>query len=129
MDRQFIVTTRIWSSFVVPGESLGIEGIGEGEGINLADPRATTHILEGDETGGGHAPGAGISNKSEFPVGWNNDKIMQYISDVATDPTSSVTEQGRTTIIEGTREGIDIKVVERDGRIVSGFPTNTPRNP
>jgi len=99
------------------------------EYVNLADETATTHILQGDATGGGHAPGLGIPGKSEFPAGWGNDKIMHNISDVATDPTSSVTTQGRTTIIQGTREGVDIKVVMRDGRIVTGYPTNVPRNP
>jgi hypothetical protein len=26
-------------------------------------------------------------------------------------------------------DGVDIRVVERNGRIVSGYPTNLPRNP
>jgi hypothetical protein len=56
-------------------------------------------------------------------------KILHDISDVATDPNSRVTRQGRTTLIEGRRDGVDIRVVERDGRIVTGYPTNLPRNP
>jgi len=99
------------------------------ETVNLADKKATTHILDGDATGGGHAPGVGIAGKSEFPAGWGRDKIMHAISDVATDPTSKVTQAGRSTLVEGTREGVNIRVVIRDGRIVTGYPTNLPRNP
>jgi RHS repeat-associated protein len=102
---------------------------GEGEYVNLADEKATTHILDGDATGGGHAFGTGISGKSEFPSGWSKNKIMHAISDVATDPVSRVTTQGRTTLVEGTKDGVNIRVVIREGRIVSGYPTNTQPNP
>lgn len=56
---------------------------------------------------------------------------MHDISDIATDP-NAIRRNGRggTTIAEGTRGGIDIRVVqERNGDIVSGFPTNVPRIP
>ena len=97
--------------------------------INLLDARAQGHVLEGDATGGGHRAGTGIPGKSEFPATWSDDKVLHYISDVATAPNSIVTRQGNTTLVEGTREGVKIRVVERDGRIVSAYPTNTPRNP
>jgi RHS repeat-associated protein len=99
------------------------------QNVNLADQKATTHTLDGDATGGGHRPGTGIPGKSEFPAGWSDDKIMNYISDVATDPASKTTTVGRTTVVEGTREGVNIRVIIRDNRIVTGFPTNVPRNP
>jgi hypothetical protein len=56
------------------------------------------------------------------------------ISDVATDPSSTFkTGRGGRTIAEGTRNGVDIRVVIENPnmgeRIVTGFPTNTPRNP
>jgi len=54
---------------------------------------------------------------------------MHEISDVASAPGSRVTSQGRTTIIDGTRGGVNIRAVTRDGQIVTGYPTNTPRNP
>jgi RHS repeat-associated protein len=110
------------------GAESGGSGTASGS-VNLADQKATTHILDGDVTGGGHASGTGIPGKSEFPAGWSGDKIMHAISDVATDPTSKVTQVGRTTLVDGTREGVNIRVVVRDGRIVSGYPTNVPRNP
>jgi RHS repeat-associated protein len=99
--------------------------------VDLASPQRRKHILNGDATGGGHRPGTGKQGKSEFPQGWSDNKIMHEISDVATDPTS-VTRAGRggRTITEGTRNGVDIRVIqERNGDIVSGFPTNVPRSP
>jgi RHS repeat-associated protein len=98
--------------------------------VNLTDLQAQQHILDGDPNGGGgHRPGTGIPGKSEFPVGWSDQQILHDISDVATDPNSKVTVQGRTKLIEGRRDGVDIRVVERDGRIVTAYPTNLPRNP
>ena len=48
-------------------------------------------------TGGGHRPGTGISGKTKFPANWSDEKILHEISDVATDPASKVTQQGKTT--------------------------------
>jgi hypothetical protein len=54
------------------------------------------------------------------------------IEDVANDPASTrrVEPDGRT-VVAGRRQGVDIRVVvDWDGRsIVTGYPTNTPRNP
>jgi RHS repeat-associated protein len=126
----FLLGVAVDSIALCPrGVSCGV-ALGEGDEFeNLADTKGTVHVLEGDSTGGGHAPGLGISGKSEFPAGWSNEKIMHNISDIATDPKSRVQKLGKTTIIEGSRDGVDIKVVVRDGRIVTGYPTNTPRNP
>ncbi|WP_413556468.1 hypothetical protein [Brenneria sp. L3-3Z] len=57
--------------------------------------------------------------------------MMHEISDIATDPSlSSTVRRGGRTVTNGTRDGIDIRVIqERNGDIVSGFPTNVPRNP
>jgi RHS repeat-associated protein len=99
--------------------------------VDLASSARRQHILDGDKTGGGHRPGLGKPGKSEFPKGWSDDKIMHMISDVATDPASVsyVGSNGRT-VVEGTREGISIRViVGSKGDIVTGFPTNVPRNP
>jgi len=101
---------------------------------DLTDARARRHILEGDATGGGHRPGTGIPGKSEFPIGWSDDRIIHELSDVATDPSSRSTPgHGGRIIVEGTRSGIAIRVIiespARGGRIVTGFPTNVARNP
>ncbi len=101
-------------------------------GPATVDPGRRQHILEGDARGGGHRPGTGIPNKSEFPRGWSDDDIIGAIEDVANDPESARRPQpdGRT-VVAGRRHGVDIRVViDRDGRsIVTGYPTNTPRNP
>lgn len=55
---------------------------------------------------------------------------MHEISDVATDPASTVVKQGSKRLVSGTREGVDITVViGKNGDIRTGFPTNLPRNP
>ena len=102
--------------------------------VDLTDARGKRHILEGDATGGGHRFGTGQPGKSEFPSNWSDEKILHEISDIATDPSSTFRlGRGGRTIAEGTRDGVDIRVVienpNRGERIVTGFPTNAPRNP
>ena len=99
--------------------------------VDLTSPARRRHILEGDVTGGGHRPGTGIPGKSEFPAGWSDDRIIHAISDVATDPGATrAAGRGGRTIVTGTRDGVEIRVVlEADGTIVTGFPTNVSRNP
>ncbi|MHA6902885.1 beta strand repeat-containing protein [Ralstonia syzygii subsp. celebesensis] len=103
---------------------------------SLLDAKGETHVLDGDgpSKGGGHRAGTGKSGKSEFPTNWSDEKLKGEISDVATDPSSVRTPQSNGRIkVQGTRDGIDITVIvespSRGGRIVTGFPTNTPRNP
>ena len=94
------------------------------------------HILDGDKKGGGHRHGTGKSGKTEFPPEWSDEKILDAISDVATDP-NSVTGTGKWDApwAEGTRDGIDIHVdfyppnSPHAGKISTGYPTNTPINP
>ncbi len=99
--------------------------------VDLASQKRRKHILDGDSTGGGHRPGTGKPGKSEFPQGWSDDQIMHAISDIATDPSAfRKAGRGGRTIAEGMRDGINIRVIqEPNGDIVSGFPTNVPRNP
>ena len=101
-------------------------------GRATVSPARRVHILDGDARGGGHRPGRGIPGKSEFPRGWSDDRIVAAIEDVANDPASArrLEADGRT-VVTGRRDGVAIRVVvERDGRsIVTGYPTNTPRNP
>jgi filamentous hemagglutinin len=59
---------------------------------------------------------------------------MHEISDVATDPLSVFTPgRGGRTIVTGTRDGVDIRVIlgnqKEGGGIITGFPSNIPRNP
>ncbi|TAJ39441.1 MAG: hypothetical protein EPO55_12385 [Reyranella sp.] len=101
--------------------------------VNLANPQRTTHILAGDATGGGHLF-PGTPGKSPFPQSWSADRIMHAISDVATSPTSIFSPgRGGRTVVTGSRDGVEIKVVigspKEGSGIITGFPTNIPRNP
>lgn len=60
-----------------------------------------------------------------------NEAVVGEVSDVATDPESKrAPGRGGRTVVEGTRDGVDIRViVDPGGRIVTGFPTNVTRNP
>jgi RHS repeat-associated protein len=104
-----------------------------GEKPSLVTPDRAKHILEGDETSGGHRAGTGKPGKSEFPANWSDEKILGEISDVATDPKSQRSPgRGGREVVRGTREGVDIEVItepNKGGRIVTGYPTNTPPNP
>lgn len=91
---------------------------------NLAPPARTTHIVKGDETDGGHAwPGA--AGKSPFPKSWSDSKIMNTISDIATDPKAwnNAQPQGSRSLLSGSVDGIDVDVVVRnsDNSIVTVF--------
>jgi hypothetical protein len=105
------------------------------EFVNLAGQARTTHILDGEirsdgSFGGGHRPGTGFPLKSEFPTDWSDARIMHYISDVATDPTSTFNPgRGGDIWAKGTRQGVDITVLLRRGEIWTGYPTNLPLNP
>ncbi len=100
--------------------------------VDLASPARRTHILDGDATGGGHL-WPGNAGKTPFPQGWSGDKIMHEVSDIATDPIAwqNAVPQGSRTVLTGTRGGVDIRVIvdTNSGEIISGYPTNLPRNP
>jgi len=107
-----------------------------GGNVNLASPRSTTHILDGNSSGGGHLwPGA--PNKSVFPQDWSREQIMNHVSDVATDPTISWVQQTGRHGAEftmrgapvrfaavGAREGVTIRVIIEKSvtGIVTAFP-------
>jgi hypothetical protein len=106
-------------------------GSSSDEKPSLVEPDRAKHILEGDKSSGGHRAGTGKRGKSESPSSWSDEKILGEISDVATDPKASTSPgRGGRELVRGTRDGVDIEVVkDRNGRIVTGYPTNTPRNP
>ena len=55
---------------------------------------------------------------------------MHEVSDVATDPHSQ-RHPGRhgSTVVNGTRDGIDIEVIIKHDQIWTAYPTNVVRNP
>jgi len=58
---------------------------------------------------------------------------MNTISDIATDPAAwqNAVTQGSRTILTGSVDGVDVRVVvdTQTGEIITGYPTNLPRNP
>ncbi|MEX3977775.1 EndoU domain-containing protein [Paraburkholderia sp. EG287A] len=69
-----------------------------------------------------------------FPENWPASKIVDTVSDIATDPTIAETVQANGRIVKnGIRDGIDIRVViepaSKGVGIVTAFLTNVPRNP
>jgi hypothetical protein len=88
-------------------------------------PERTVHVLEGDKTGGGHRHGTGKPGKTEFPAGWNDEKIIDSALDVARKPDKPPVRQDRndTWLCSGTRANVEVSVVvARSGEIVSGWP-------
>jgi len=113
----------------------GVAANSADEFVDLASASRRSHILDGEvrpngSFGGGHRPGTGFPNKSEFPAGCPDDKIMHSISDIATDP-SLIWRAGNKPgdfFVNGTRGGIDIEVLIRNNQIWTGYPTNVIRN-
>lgn len=74
---------------------------------------------------------AGIKDKSEFPAGWSDDKIIREVESVANDSASTRTVQPNGRIrVEGARDGVDIRVIiDADNTSIwTAHPTNMPRN-
>jgi RHS repeat-associated protein len=134
-ERAFIFASYTpWGRLIRIGRELrAIRAAEEGaeEFVDLTTAARRRHILEGDATGGGHAPGTGIPGKTEFPPGWSDDKIIHEISDVATDPDAVTVVQGGVTKRTGTRDGVIIRVIinNKTGEIITGYPINRPKNP
>lgn len=95
------------------------------EDIGLS-PERTTHILDGDETGGGHRHGTGIPGKTEFPASWDDERIIDTVVDVARRPDLPPKHQewNDRWVARGTRDDVEVvAVIERDGRIWTSWPT------
>jgi Bacterial EndoU nuclease len=75
-------------------------------------PERTKHILDGDSWGGGHRHGTGKPGKTEFPAGWEDDKIIGNVRDVARAPDDPpVFQPNHRWRVHGLRDGVGITVV------------------
>jgi hypothetical protein len=105
------------------------------EDIHLP-PGAKEHILDGDGgRQGGHYPGTGFSKKTEFPKGWDADKIQDAAYQVTQSghpvkgpfPTKDANGNVRMAYnYEGTVDGITVRttVFADNGEIRTAFPPN-----
>ena len=82
-------------------------------------PERHAHILEGDADGsGGHRHGIGNPGKTEFPVSWNDEKIIDALLDVACQPDHPPRRQewNDRWVARGTRDDVEVVVlIARDG--------------
>jgi hypothetical protein len=86
-------------------------------------PARAAHILEGDATGGGHRYGTGTPGKTEFPEGWDDDKITESILSVARSPDSATLQRNGRWKVEGAHDGVALSVIINvDGRIWTAYP-------
>jgi hypothetical protein len=89
-------------------------------------PERATHILDGDEIGGGgHRHGVGKPGKTEFPASWDDAKIISTALNVARDPDRLPVRQdwNDTWLCTGIRDGVDVSaVVQRSGEILTSWP-------
>jgi Bacterial EndoU nuclease len=90
----------------------------------LLPPERTAHILDGDRWGGGHRHGTGRPGKTEFPAGWDDERIIGQIVDVARFPDARpVLQANHRWRAQGERDGVAITVVVHpDGRIWAAWP-------
>ncbi len=115
------------ADFVV---ATGVAAKSADEFVDLASASRRSHILDGHRYGG-------EAGNTWFPKGWSDDKIMQSVSDIATDPSLTWVQQtGRAGAaytrggapvrytVEGVRDGVKIRVVLEPGGegIITGFP-------
>jgi len=90
-----------------------------------ASPERTKHILDGDDTGGGHRHGTGNPGETEFPASWSDKKVIDTILDAARRPDEPPVYQdwNKRWLVRGTREEITTMVViAGDGQIWTGWP-------
>lgn len=93
------------------------------------DIRLTTdrrsHILDGDETGGGHRHGVGEPGKTEFPAEWDDHYIIDAVLTVARKPDQTPERQnwnGRWHV-DGKHDGVGIvAIVQPDGHVWTAWP-------
>lgn len=86
--------------------------------------------MYGDELNprkGGHLHGVGRAGKSEFPPGWDEDKIADEVVETARSPHSVQERADGTWLVTGVRDGVTVGAYVRpNGTIATGFPIRGP---
>jgi hypothetical protein len=80
-------------------------------------PERASHILDGDEYGGGHRHGTGRPGKTEFPASWDDKKVVAAALDIARKPDQVPVRQDRNNrwLCGGTRDGVEVSVIVLPG--------------
>jgi hypothetical protein len=104
-------------------DAVDAEGRPPPDSIHVSSERAS-HILDGDRWGGGHRHGTGRPEKTEFPAHWDDERIIDRITDVASFPdVQPVLQANQRWRARGERDGVAITViVHPDGRIWAAWP-------
>src|SRR5215467_2742177 len=105
-------------------DSVDAEDRPKAEDIHVT-PERTTHILDGDKTGGGHRHGVGKPGKTEFPASWDDKKIIDHVVDVARRPDSTPEHQhwNDRWVCSGIRDSVDVSVIVlRSGEAWTAWP-------
>lgn len=82
------------------------------------------HILDGDDFGGGHRAGTGVPGKTEFPMDWSDEDILEAIKEVAgTGIIDRPARRPKEYVIVGEVNGVTIEtVVKPNGEIRTAYP-------
>jgi hypothetical protein len=80
-------------------------------------PERASHILDGDEYGGGHRHGTGRPGKTEFPASWDDKKVVAAALDIARKPDPLPVHQdwNNRWLCSGTRDGVEVSVIVLPG--------------
>lgn len=86
-------------------------------------PERLTHILDGDEHGGGHRHGTGIPGKCEFPREWDDDQIAAAILHTAARPQYVRQKPSGGWEVSRMHDDVTVwAVVRNDGRVWTAYP-------
>jgi hypothetical protein len=100
----------------------------EAGAITVGDAR--THILWGEpDGGGGHFFDSGMPGKTVFPENWDEDQVVNAVTEVANNPDRTPVEQpnGRFLVTGTTDDGVTMDVVVNpDGTVRTAYPTAGP---
>lgn len=99
--------------------------------VIISDSRVQ-HILYGDAKGGGHKFGVGKPCKSEFPEGWDDQKIISVTRKIAAnDNLPWERQRNGYYVAEDYESDIRVRVVKgpKKQRVITAYPVNVQRNP
>lgn len=89
----------------------------------LLDPERRRHILDGDDTGGGHRPGTGRPGKTEFPPSWDDDTICAVIIGIAHQPDTQHEQWNGKRKLTSDIEDVKVTVIiDQRGKIDTAWP-------